>query len=103
MRFEIDASGTLDSAPLLAPRSFSIGAGRGMVSAGFPKDAVTESALLTDYVSWADSGSVMHRRFCALGERISSASADAIGFCLRLGACYWGRHPLIRVQFCVDS
>jgi len=35
------------------------------VSAAFPKDVVTVSGPLTDYVSRADSGSVMHRRFCA--------------------------------------
>lgn len=36
-----------------------------MVSAAFLKDAVIASGPLTDYVSRADSGSVMHRRFCA--------------------------------------
>ena len=42
-----------------------LGAGSGTVNAIFAKDAVTVSGTLTDYVSRADSGSVMHRRFCA--------------------------------------
>ena len=42
-----------------------LGAGSGTVNVIFPKDAVTVSGPLTDYVSTADSGSVMHRRFCA--------------------------------------
>ncbi len=31
----------------------------------FAKDAISVSGPLTDYVSVADSGSLMHRRFCA--------------------------------------
>jgi hypothetical protein len=31
----------------------------------FPKGAVTVSGPLTEFVNVADSGSVMHRRFCA--------------------------------------
>ena len=42
-----------------------LGAGSGTVNAIFARDAVTVSSSLTDYVSRADSGSVMHRRFCA--------------------------------------
>jgi hypothetical protein len=42
-----------------------LGAGSGAVGALFPKDAVTVSGPLTDFVIRADSGSVMHRRFCA--------------------------------------
>ena len=42
-----------------------LGAGSGTVNVIFPKEAVTVSGPLTDYVSTADSGSVMHRRFCA--------------------------------------
>jgi len=42
-----------------------LGAGSGTVNAIFARDAVTVSGPLTDYVSRADSGSVMHRRFCA--------------------------------------
>jgi hypothetical protein len=35
-----------------------------MVSAAFLTRVVTVSGTLTDHVSRADSGSVMHRRFC---------------------------------------
>ncbi len=42
-----------------------LGAGSGTVNAIFPKDAVTVSGPLTDFVLVADSGSVMHRRFCS--------------------------------------
>jgi hypothetical protein len=42
-----------------------IGAGSGTVNAMFPKEALTLSGPLTDFVSVAVSGSVMHRRFCA--------------------------------------
>ena len=35
------------------------------MNAIFAKDAVAVSGPLTDYVSAADSGSIMHRRFCA--------------------------------------
>ena len=42
-----------------------LGAGSGTVNVIFPREAVTVSGPLVDYVSTADSGSVMHRRFCA--------------------------------------
>ena len=42
-----------------------LGAGSGTVNAIFPKESVSVSGPLTDYVCTADSGSVMHRRFCA--------------------------------------
>ena len=42
-----------------------LGAGSGTVNVIFPKAAVTVSGPLTDFVMNADSGSVMHRRFCA--------------------------------------
>jgi hypothetical protein len=42
-----------------------IGAGSGTVNAAFPKSAVRLSGEIADYRSIADSGSVMHRRFCA--------------------------------------
>jgi hypothetical protein len=41
-----------------------LGAGSGAVGAMFFKDAVEVSGPLTDYVVSADSGSIMHRRFC---------------------------------------
>jgi len=65
VRFEINVG-----APLVVRHCWCrvcqyLGAGNGMVSAGFPRDAVTASGPLNDYVSRADSGSTMHRRFCA--------------------------------------
>jgi hypothetical protein len=41
-----------------------LGAGSGTVNVCFPSDAVTIAGELTDYRSIADSGNVMHRRFC---------------------------------------
>ena len=41
-----------------------IGAGSGTVNVCFPKDALTVSGELRDYRNIADSGNVMHRRFC---------------------------------------
>lgn len=41
-----------------------IGAGGATVNACFPADAVTIEGELRDYRSIADSGNVMHRRFC---------------------------------------
>ncbi len=42
-----------------------LGCGAGAVSACFRKEDVAVSGPLTDYVSKADSGATMHRRFCA--------------------------------------
>jgi len=42
-----------------------LGAGSGTVNVVFPKEAVTVSGPLIDHVRTADSGSVMHRRFCS--------------------------------------
>ena len=64
VRFEIDADEPLTVRQCWCRVCQYLGAGSGMVSAGFLKDAVTVSGPLTDYVSCADSGSVMHRRFC---------------------------------------
>jgi hypothetical protein len=41
-----------------------LAAGNATVNAAFPKSAITISGELRDYRSVADSGSVMHRRFC---------------------------------------
>lgn len=41
-----------------------IGAGSGTVNVAFPRSAVTVEGELHDYVSIADSGNTMHRRFC---------------------------------------
>jgi hypothetical protein len=41
-----------------------IGAGSATVNVCFAKDAITISGPLSDYRSVADSGNIMHRRFC---------------------------------------
>jgi hypothetical protein len=41
-----------------------VGAGSGTVNACFKTDAVTIEGKTSDYRSIADSGSVMHRKFC---------------------------------------
>jgi hypothetical protein len=52
-----------------------LGAGSGTVNVCFPADAVTIRGSLTDYACVADSGNVMHRRFCpACGTHVTSAA-----------------------------
>jgi len=52
-----------------------IGAGSGTVNTGFPSDALKVSGELRDYVMSADSGNVMHRRFCPIcGTHLFTAS-----------------------------
>ncbi len=52
-----------------------IAAGNATVNVVFPSDAVSVSGALTDYRCVADSGSVMHRRFCpACGTPVFSAA-----------------------------
>ena len=41
-----------------------LGAGSGTVNVVFPRSAMTVTGALGDYRSLADSGNVMHRRFC---------------------------------------
>src|SRR4029453_14617451 len=41
-----------------------LGGGGNMVSVCFPSNAITIEGTLSDYCSVADSGNVMHRRFC---------------------------------------
>jgi hypothetical protein len=43
-----------------------IGAGSGTVNVGFHAADVTIEGVLTDYVSAAESGTIMHRGFCAV-------------------------------------
>jgi hypothetical protein len=43
-----------------------LGAGSGTVNTCFPSDAVSVEGELADFKSVADSGNVMHRRFCAV-------------------------------------
>lgn len=52
-----------------------LGAGSGTVNVCFPSDAVTIRGALTDYSCVADSGNVMHRRFCPVcGTSVTSAA-----------------------------
>jgi hypothetical protein len=52
-----------------------IGAGNGTVNAVFPSASVTVEGAMQDYVSVADSGARMHRRFCpTCGTSLFSAS-----------------------------
>jgi hypothetical protein len=65
VRYEIAAG-----APLLVRQCWCrvcqyLGAGNGTVNAVFPKESVTASGPLAEYVCTADSGSIMHRRFCS--------------------------------------
>jgi len=50
-----------------------MGGGSGTVNVFFPSEAVTVTGDMADYVSTADSGNVMHRRFCpACGTHLFS-------------------------------
>jgi hypothetical protein len=52
-----------------------LGAGGATVNVCFPADAVTLDGTLSDYRSVADSGNVMHRRFCpTCGTQVTSAA-----------------------------
>ena len=64
-RFTIDADRPLAVRQCWCRVCQYLGAGSGTVNAVFPKAAVTVSGPLSEYVSTADSGSTMHRRFCA--------------------------------------
>ena len=65
VRFTIEADQPLGVRQCWCRDCQYLGAGSGTVNAIFSKDAVTVSGPLTDFVSRADSGSTMHRRFCA--------------------------------------
>jgi hypothetical protein len=52
-----------------------LGAGSGTVNACFPADALSVDGELRDFPSVADSGNVMHRRFCPrCGTQVFSAA-----------------------------
>ena len=65
VRFTIEADAPLGVRQCWCRVCQYLGAGSGTVNAIFPKGALTVAGPLTDYVSRADSGSTMHRRFCA--------------------------------------
>jgi hypothetical protein len=72
VRYEIDA------APIAARFCWCrvcqyFAAGNATVNAAFPKSALKIAGEMSDYESVADSGSLMHRRFCPVcGTQISS-------------------------------
>ena len=52
-----------------------LGAGSGTVNVCFPSDKVSVEGELRDFVSVADSGNTMHRRFCPrCGTQVFSAA-----------------------------
>lgn len=52
-----------------------LGAGGPTVNVAFPSDAVAIDGELRDYAGVADSGNVMHRRFCPVcGTQVTSAA-----------------------------
>ena len=63
VRYEIDAA-PITSRVCWCRLCQRIGAGSGTVNACFPRAAARIQGELHDYVSVADSGNVMHRRFC---------------------------------------
>ena len=65
VRFEIAADAPLGARYCWCRVCQYLGAGTGAVSAIFRKENVTVSGPLIDHVIQADSGSTMHRRFCA--------------------------------------
>lgn len=54
-----------------------IGAGGATVNTCFPRNAITIEGELRDYRSIADSGNVMHRRFCATCGTAMFSEAEA--------------------------
>ena len=65
VRYEIEADAPLGARYCWCRVCQYLGAGTGAVSALFRTQDVAVSGPLTDYVCQADSGSTMHRRFCA--------------------------------------
>ncbi len=71
---------TISAAPILTRACWCrvcqyIGAGSGTVNVCFPSAALTVSGELRDYSLVADSGNLMHRRFCpTCGTHLFSAA-----------------------------
>jgi len=54
-----------------------LASGSGTVNACFPREAVAIEGELRDFVSVADSGNTMHRRFCPVcGTQLMSEAAE---------------------------
>lgn len=75
VRYEISAQ------PIMARMCYCrvcqyLACGNAAVNAAFPSAAVTLTGTLKDYVSTADSGTEMHRRFCPeCGVHVTTAAA----------------------------
>jgi hypothetical protein len=65
VRYEIKADAPIGARYCWCRVCQYLGAGTGAVGALFRTQDVDVSGPLTDYVCQADSGSIMHRRFCA--------------------------------------
>jgi hypothetical protein len=71
---------TIRAAPLVTRSCWCrvcqyIGAGSGTVNTGFPSEALEVTGVLGDHRMTADSGNVMHRRFClSCGTHLFSGS-----------------------------
>lgn len=63
VRYDIDAA-PITSRACWCRLCQYLGAGSGTVNVCFPSAAASIHGVLSDYVSTADSGNVMHRRFC---------------------------------------
>jgi hypothetical protein len=77
VRFQIKADGPLGARYCWCRVCQYLGAGTGAVSALFRKADITVSGPLIDYVSRADSGATMHRRFCSrCGTQVFSEAEE---------------------------
>lgn len=65
VRYEFNAEAPLAVRQCWCRDCQFVGAGSGTVNAVFMKDALTVTGPMTEFVKVADSGAVMHRRFCA--------------------------------------
>ena len=88
VRFDDQHGRAARRAPMLVPRMPVSRRGSGAAGAVFLKEGVTVSGPLTDFVIRADSGSVMHRRFCSDAARPYSArpSSAQISIFVSVGA-----------------
>jgi hypothetical protein len=73
VRYRISAAPVVTR--VLVPGMSDLGAGSGTVNLCFPSAALSVTGALRDYSLAADSGNVMHRRFCAVcGTPLFSAT-----------------------------
>jgi hypothetical protein len=69
-----------------------LGAGSGTVNVGFPTEAIHITGELKDYSCIADSGNVMHRRFCpACGTPLFSEAESRPQFMFVRAGRHFGR------------